>query len=250
MKQLRFHNVKVITDTNFFANDMKKGKVRLIILITLFVIATIVLTIIFWPFIKDLRNNEYREAFSLWIKSLGFKGVLILLGVQVLQIVAAVIPGGPVQIIAGAAYGALGGLAIMVAGCVFASSFIFFLIRKFGLPLLRRFFGENDINTWVFLKDTQKVARVVFILFLIPGTPKDLLTWLCPLTNLSLPMFLVVSIFARIPGILSSTIMGDSMIQGNWILSLSIVLVIAITGLFGLWFKDRIANKLKLFNIN
>ena len=221
-----------------------KGKIRLFILLALFVIATVILTIIFWPFINDLREAEYREAFSIWVKSLGFRGVLILLGIQVLQIVVAVIPGGPVELIAGAAYGAFGGFAIIVSGCIISSTLIFFLIRKFGLPLLRRFFGEKDLNTWMFLKDTQKVSRVVFILFLIPGTPKDLLTWLCPLTKLSLPLFIVVSTLGRIPAILSTTIMGDSMIQGNWILSLSIFLLIALLGLIGLWFRDRITNKL------
>jgi uncharacterized membrane protein YdjX (TVP38/TMEM64 family) len=222
---------------------MKKGKIRLIILIALFAAATLVLTIIFGPFIRDVRNPDYREAFSLWVKALGFKGTLILLGIQVLQIVVALIPGGPVQLIAGAAYGAWGGFAIIVIGCVFASSVIFLLVRKFGLPLLRRFFGEKDINTWMFLKDSSKVSRMVFILFLIPGTPKDLLTWLCPLTDLSLPLFVVLSTLARLPAILSTTIMGDSVIRGNWVLSLLIFIAIALAGFSGLWFKDKILSK-------
>ena len=223
--------------------SINKGKTRLIILLVLFIISTIALTIIFWPFIRNLRDPEYREVFSLWVRSLGFKGVLILLCLQLLQIIVAVIPGGPVQLIAGAAYGAFGGLVIMVTGCIIASSLIFILVRKFGLPLLRHFFGEKDINTWIFLKDNNKVARLVFILFLIPGTPKDMLTWLCPLTSLSPPLFVALSTFARIPAILSTTIMGDSMIQGNWLLSLSIFLLIALTGFSGLWFKDKITGK-------
>ena len=223
---------------------MKKSQIRLIFLLALFAAATSIVTIIFWPFIKDLENPEYREAFVLWVKSFGYMGVLILLGIQVLQIIVAVIPGGPVQIIAGAAYGTFGGLAIIVSGCVFASTLIFFLVRKFGLPLLRRFFGEDDIGTWIFLKDTGKVARLVFVLFLIPGTPKDLLTWLCPLTSLSLPMFVILSTFARIPAILTSTFMGESVIKGNWIASLLIFFIFALMGFFGLWFKEKITNRL------
>jgi len=222
---------------------MKKGKIRLFILIAAFAVVTVAITIVFWPLIKDLRNPEYREAFSLWVKDLGFRGVLILSGLQILQIVVPVIPGGPVQVIAGAAYGAFWGFVIITCGCFITSAFIFFIVRKFGLPLLRRFFGEKDINTWIFLKDAQKTAKVVFILFLIPGTPKDLLTWLCPLTNLSLPLFVILSTLARIPAILSSTIMGDSMVQGNWVLSLSLFIFIAIMGFSGLWFRDKIAKR-------
>jgi len=222
---------------------MTKSKIRLVILFSCFVIGTAIITIIFWPFIRDLQNQEYRDAFTVWVKDLGIYGLIILLGIQILQIVIAVIPGGPVQLIAGAAYGAFGGLAICVIGCVVSSFMIFFMVRKFGLPLLRRFFGEKDINAWKFLKDTGKVSRVVFILFLIPGTPKDLLTWLTPLTSLSLPMFVILSNLARIPAILSTTIMGDSMIQGNWILSVSIFLGIALAGFLGMWFRDKIMTR-------
>ena len=222
---------------------MQKSKVRLIILLSAFIVCTVAVTIIFWPFIADLRNPEYREAFGVWVKSLGIAGVFVLLGIQILQIIIAVIPGGPVQLIAGAAYGTFGGLVILVVGCALTSTLIFFMVRKFGLPLLRRFFGEKDLNTWMFLKDSRKTARLVFILFLIPGTPKDLLTWLCPLTNLTLPMFVIISTLARIPAMFSSTIMGDSMIQGNWQLTLIVFLIIAATGFLGMWFRDRVFEK-------
>jgi len=221
---------------------MEKGKSRLIILISIFAVFTVIITVFFWPFIQDLNNPEYRESFTLWVKSLGFWGIAVLLGIQILQIVIAVIPGGPVQIIAGMAYGTWGGLAVILTGCGLTAAVIFFMVRKFGLPLLRRFFGETDINTWKFLKDSGKTARIIFILFLIPGTPKDLLTWLAPLSNISLPAFVILSTLARIPAILTSTIMGDSMIQGKWILSICLFAGIAVIGFLGMWFKDKITG--------
>ena len=223
---------------------MQKGQIRLLVLVAIFAVCVIVLTVVFWPFISDLRSPEYREAFSQWVRGLGFKGVLILFGIQVLQIVVAVIPGGPIELIAGAAYGAWAGSGIIIAGCVCASSLIFFMVRKFGLPLLRRFFGEKDINTWLFLRERGKTARVVFIVFLIPGTPKDLLTWLTPLTKLSLPLFVVLSTLARIPAIFTTAAMGDSMIQGNWILSISLFAGIAVIGFLGMWFRDKVMKKI------
>jgi uncharacterized membrane protein YdjX (TVP38/TMEM64 family) len=223
---------------------MKKGKFRLIVLISIFAVFTVILTVIFWPFIRNMDNPEYRDAFTIWVKSLGFWGIVVLLGVQILQIFIAVIPGGPVQVIAGMAYGTWGGLALLLTGCILSTTIIFFMVRKFGLPLLRRFFGEKDINTWKFLKDTRKIARFVFILFLIPGTPKDLLTWLTPLTNISLPTFVILSTLARIPAILTSTIMGDSMIKGKWIISISLFVGIAAIGLLGMWFKDKLTGRI------
>jgi uncharacterized membrane protein YdjX (TVP38/TMEM64 family) len=163
----------------------------------------------------------------------------MLFGLQVLQILIAVIPGEPVELLAGAAYGALGGLGICLLGCIFASSLIFILVRNFGSPLVVRFWGK-DAAAYTFLHDTPKIIRVVFILFLVPGTPKDVLTYIVPLSKLKAYQFILISAFARIPSILTSTIMGDSLIQGNWKLFLLIFLITALIGLLGIRIKERI----------
>jgi uncharacterized membrane protein YdjX (TVP38/TMEM64 family) len=222
---------------------MKKSRRPFLVLGILFVLAAGGLGVFFWPFIRELMDPAYREAFSAWVAGLGLWGIFILLGLQILQIIVAIIPGGPVELIAGAAYGAWAGFGICAAGCVIASSLVFITVRKFGLPLLRRFFGEKKIKTWKFLEDSKKTATVVFILFFIPGTPKDLLTWFAPLSRLSLARFVLISVVARTPAMLSSTIMGDSMIQGNWVMFLIVFLVIGLAGLGGIQFRDKIMNR-------
>jgi uncharacterized membrane protein YdjX (TVP38/TMEM64 family) len=220
--------------------QIKKPGKPLVILIAVFCASAVTLTIVFWPFIEQLRDSEYREQFGAWIKELGVKGVLILLCLQILQIIVAVIPGGPVALIAGAAYGALGGLAICAAGCVIAGLLVLLLVNAFGRPLVLRLFGEKNINGWKFLKDPKRTARVVFTVFLIPGMPKDLLTWLAPLSGLPMPSFLGVSTFARLPAILSTTIMGDSAIKGNWILTAAVFVLTAALGFAALYFRDKL----------
>lgn len=216
-----------------------------IFFIVVFCLATAALAIIFWPLIRGLGNPAYREEFSRWVKGLGFRGIAVLFGLQMLQIIVAVIPGGPVELIAGAACGALGGTLICTAGCVAASSLVFGVGKKFGLFLAARFFGEANFRQWKFLQDKKKAAMMVFILFLIPGTPKDMLTWFAPLSGLSLVRFVAISVFARTPAIVSTAIMGDSMIQGNWIMFLVIFGVTALVGLLGFWFKNRVIEALK-----
>jgi uncharacterized membrane protein YdjX (TVP38/TMEM64 family)/cob(I)alamin adenosyltransferase len=222
---------------------MKKKVKPLVVFLLVFCLITAFLSVLFWPFIKDLRNPAYRLGFSAWVKDLGALGVAVLFGLQVLQIIVAVIPGGPVELIAGAAYGALGGLAICVSGCVLASSLVFMAVRKAGLPLVRRFFDLNNMRFWKFLQNPDKTVLAVFIVFLIPGTPKDMLTWFAPLSSLSLPGFVIISTFARIPAILSAAIMGDSLIAGSWNLFLIIFLITAVTGFLGIFFRRKIMEK-------
>ena len=224
---------------------MDKYKRRFIVFLVIFMLLTGILGLAFWPFIKNLQNPEYRELFTAWVASLGFRGALILFGLEVLQIMVAVIPGGPIQLIAGAAYGTWGGLLILTAGCATATTFVFFIVRKFGQPLIIRFFGNDVLNTWSFLRNEKKTALTVFILFLIPGIPKDTLTYLAPLSKLSLLQFTVISVFARLPAMLSSTIMGAAVIQGNWILFFAIFAVTAIVGILGIQFRDRIVKRFK-----
>ena len=218
---------------------MQNPRRRFIIFLILFLLFTGLLGLIFWPLIKDLRDPGYRDAFSAWVEGLGFIGVLVLFGLQMLQIIVAVIPGGPVQLIAGAAYGAWRGLLLLICGCAAATTIVFLLVRKFGQPLIVRFFGSDVINSWGFLRDEKKTALVTFILFLIPGTPKDTLTYLAPLSNLSLLQFTAISLFARFPAMLSSTMMGDALMQGNTVLFLAVFALTAVTGILGIQFRDR-----------
>jgi len=222
---------------------MEKAKRRFIIFIVLFILLTCVLGVIFWPLIRNLQNVEYREKFTTWVAGLGIRGGLILLGIQVLQIVVAVIPGGPVQLIAGAAYGPWLALLILEAGCAIATMVVFFMVRKFGVPFVTRFFGADAINTWGFLRDEKKTALVTFILFLIPGVPKDTLTYLAPLSRLSLVQFTLISVVARFPAIFISVTMGDAAMRGNWLMLVLLFSLTAIIGILGIQFRDRLINR-------
>ncbi|WP_010258202.1 TVP38/TMEM64 family protein [Treponema primitia] len=219
-----------------------------IIFFIVFIILTLILCILFWPFITRLRLPEYRDQFSLWIEKLGFRGVLILLGIQIMQIIVAVIPGGPVEVLAGAAYGALGGLGICLLGSLAASTGIFLVVRKFGAPLVFRFFGGELTDKYAFLKDTRKFSLVLFLLFLIPGIPKDTLTYIVPLGSIKLSRFIIISNFARIPGILTSTILGDSVISGNWVMIAIFFLIIAAMGILGLLYGEKIIGRFRQKN--
>ena len=80
---------------------------------------------------------------------------------------------------------------------------------------------------------------VTFILFLIPGTPKDMLTYIVGVTDMSVWKFIGISTFARIPSVLSSTIIGSTMRQGEWKVSLIVFLVTGIIGIVGIGFKVK-----------
>jgi uncharacterized membrane protein YdjX (TVP38/TMEM64 family) len=228
-------------------NTIKAG----IIFFALLLAVSILACVLFWPFIARLRFPEYRARVGEWIDKLGPRGALVLLGIQVTQIIVAVIPGGPLEILAGAAYGALGGYGICVLGCLISTAVIFLMVRKFGAPLVIRFFGSRLKGRYAFLRpggllsDTKKFSLALFLLFLIPGVPKDILTYVASLRDIKLSRFLLISCTARSPAILMSTMLGSSMLQGNWVAIAALFAAIAGAGVVGVLYGDKIVDKLQ-----
>ena len=124
-------------------------------------------------------------AFQAWVDAQGFVGVLLFLGMLVLQVFAAIIPGGPFEVAAGYAFGIVKGSLICAIGTTLGSMVVFFLVRRFGHKFLHLFVEDTELEKLTFLKDHKKMESILFLLFLIPGTPKDLLSYFVGLTDIS-----------------------------------------------------------------
>jgi len=192
------------------------------------------------PWMKALYDPAIRESFTAYVDSLGVWGHMLMFGIQLMQVVIAIIPGEPVELMAGALYGGLGGLVMCLTGSALASAGIFLFMRTLGKGLLDRLFSERRLTEFAFLKDSRRLETVTFILFLIPGTPKDMLTYLAGTTGIPMARFLIISSFARIPSVVSSTFIGNSVLSGNWYAALILTLVTFVAGILGIYFRERI----------
>lgn len=226
---------------------MKKGKsyVPQIVIIFLFFVLTAVLTLFALPYVEKLSDKEFLLKAKNFVTEHGIKAWFCILLAQMVQVVIAFIPGEPFEIAAGALYGTLGGLGTCLLGCALASSFIFILSKKFGVSLIEKLFGKERIEKFSFLHNSRKLQTAVFIVFLLPGTPKDMLTYVAGTTPVTLLQFLLISSLARIPSIVTSTFLGESMSKSDWKASILIFAVTAAFGILGIWFKERAIGFLK-----
>ena len=215
---------------------------KLIFVIAVFFSLMIALSLIALPYINLLSEPETQQKFKAWVTSLGAGGWLLILSIQIIQIVIAFIPGEPVEILAGVLYGGLGGLFLCLFGCVIASSGIYMLSKKFGTPLVTKLFKKNKLDEFAFLKDAKKLETIVFILFLIPGTPKDMLTYVVGTSPMKITQFLVISTFARIPSVISSAFIGSTISQGEWETAALIFTITAVLGIAGIKYQERIVG--------
>ncbi|MGI6402778.1 MAG: TVP38/TMEM64 family protein [Oscillospiraceae bacterium] len=164
-----------------------------------------------------LKNPDYLNLFQSYIASLGVAGWLVLLAIQYLQIVIAFVPGGPIQIVAGALFGPVGGMLTCLLGTIAATATVFALVKRFGRGVLFFFVDEKDIQKYSFFSNTKSLERLILLLFFIPGTPKDALTYLFALTPIAFGRFALLSILARMPAMLTSVLAGDSVVNGQWL---------------------------------
>ena len=223
----------------------KKSKV-LRILLSIGIV--IVLTIFLWglaPFIKDLSTTEGQIAFKEKIDSMGFGGLFLLFGLQIVQILLVILPGEPFEVLAGMCYGAWGGALFITISVFITTTIIFFTVRKLGQKYLYNFFQRERVDKIMkskLFKNPRNINIVLFILFFLPATPKDLFVFIGGLLPIKPLRFILISTLVRFPSVITSTMVGANITKGNWELSLiiyGITFVAAALSIYLISLKDK-----------
>ncbi len=211
----------------------------------LVILAAAVMTVGAVPLIRLILRPEFRLGLAQWVERMGIWGMLGLFLLQILQVVVAFLPGEPMELAAGALYGTVGGMLLCLSGVLAGSAIIFLTVRRHGRQRLLSSSWGPKLEKYDFLHNEQKLRTVIFLLYFIPGTPKDVLVYVCALTRISLWEFLLLSTLARIPSVVSSTLAGASLAAGNIPLMVGIFIVTGIVGLMGIFIHNRLVEKKK-----
>ena len=228
----------------------KKQKILKIIIILIVLIFFIYLAKEFFPLFKELLTEEGRNNFKITIEGLGFKGIFVILGLMCVQIIIPIFPGEPVEVLAGMCFGSIKGLIIILFGVFISSIIIISLVKVLGKKFIYTFVKKEKIEkieNSKFFKNKKKIDILIFLLFLIPGTPKDILIYIAALLPINIYRFLVISTVARIPSIISSTIAGNNLVIGNLLFSIGVyVITFAITAIFIYLVNKKDKNIMKM----
>lgn len=190
-----------------------------------------------------LRFVSEPEMFRQWVDGHGIWGRIAFIGMMIFQIIVAVIPGEPLEIGAGYAFGAVEGTILCLIGAVLGGAIVVMLVRRYGVKLVEVFFSREKIMSLRFMQDSRRLELLVFIVFLIPGTPKDLLCYAVGLTNLRMRDWLLISLVARIPSIITSTIGGNALGEQNYGFAVAVFAVTLTISLFGILIYRHICRK-------
>lgn len=155
----------------------------------------------------------------------------VFVAIRAFQTVIKIIPAEPLEIASGVLYGTWGGMLLCMLGTMIGSFVIIALTRAFGKKLVDAFIPIEKIESLPFFKNRKKVYISLFFIYLIPGTPKDVLTYAAGLTGLDMVKFLLITGIARVPSILVSTWCGQELTAKNYTLA---ILIFAATGILSM----------------
>ncbi len=231
----------------FSAKHTENTRARKIVSIVSLILIIVLFSLIAWfvgrPLVREFVESP--ETFRAYVKSHGILGHLIMIGIMALQVVVALIPGEPFEVGAGFVFGWVQGSLLCLAATALASALVFLAVRKWGVKLVELFFSREKIMRFSFMQNAKKLDILIFLLFLIPGTPKDLLTYLVGLTPMKLSTFLLLTTAARIPSVISSTVTGTLAHRGSYtaaLITYGVTLVITVVCV--LWYR-RISRREK-----
>ena len=236
---------KANEETELHGRQVRNGDIFKIVGLVAFIAIMALVCWLLWPYIHDLFEPGGVDKVINDIRAAGPMGFLILLALQFLQIVVAFIPGEATQMAAGMLYGPWVGSLILIVGCVLSSAFVFTVVHRLGAPFVRDMVSEKWMTKFDKFQKSGKLELTIFILFLIPAMPKDVFTYLVPLTEMRMRTFLVLTNVARIPGILVSTYAASGLVDGNVWQSIVIFAVFAVVAVVCLIFRERLMGSLE-----
>jgi uncharacterized membrane protein YdjX (TVP38/TMEM64 family) len=221
---------------------MKNGIVNLL-LIVVFVLAILFLSITYGKEITLLVSNP--EKFRNWINSFGSLGILVFIGIQVFQVVVFVIPGEVVQVAGGYLYGTILGTLYSVIGITIGSLICFLIARILGYDFVKKIVSEEKLKKFDYIINNPKGETVLFLLFFLPGMPKDALSYIAGITPVKFFNFFIITLFARLPGIFFSAYIGSNLGSKNYFMAALVAVIAVALFLAAVYKRDVIIERLK-----
>lgn len=196
--------------------DVRRRALRRRVLIGL-VTAAAITALLCWEYLPGLLAwLADARAVRAFVSDHAFVSRLAMLGINIVQVLLAFLPGEPVELASGYAFGFWEGTALCLVASGLATSAIYWATRRWGWKLVGLFSDRSLFDRFSWLKSAKRLELIMLIVFLIPGTPKDFLTYFAGLTNMRFLPVVLIATFGRIPSIVTSTIAASAVGSGNW----------------------------------
>jgi uncharacterized membrane protein YdjX (TVP38/TMEM64 family) len=185
------------------------------------------LAIIIWLVAADaaiirftVRLYQDKKFLKETVRAWGWMAPLVFIAIQALQVIISPIPGEITGPVGGALFGTWLGLFYSTIGLTVGTLFCFWVGRKWGEPLVRPWLSEHRWNQMNFILEAEG-AIICFILYLVPGFPKDIISYLFGISPMPFWVFALVSTVGRLPGTWISSYFGAHVAERQYIYAIA-----------------------------
>ncbi len=204
---------------------------------------------VFWNYISPWVVDWYalltsKEKVRAWLMSFGSAAPLVFIGIQALQVVFAPIPGEATGFLGGFLFGIPRGFLYSTVGLTLGSTLAFLLGRWLEIHFVEKVVQRETLEKFDFIIERQG-ALIAFLLFLIPGFPKDYLCFILGLSKMPLRVFLLINIIGRMPGTFLLTLQGAKVYKGHYVSFFILLGIFLLAGLLMLLYKETLYRWLR-----
>ena len=194
-------------------------------------------------YIGTAEGAALKDALERAKAAMGGFGILrypLMVIVQILQMLLALIPGGPLAFLLGFMFGTLGGAIVGTIGNIIGTVLIVWGVNRLGMKFVKLFCDSKGFEKLKFLHDPRKRNLLIFLLFLIPGTPKDLITFFAPFTQAKPWTIVWLACVGRLPALLLSTAVGANLAGGDLRATVWLCSIALFATMIGVLVKDKV----------
>lgn len=214
------------------------------------VIVAVLVLILLGYFLWDIVFNgpvtsllTNRDRLVELVERSGPLGPILYILLQILQTVIAPIPGQVVGSIGGFIFGPWGILWTTI-GSLIGFWLVFLIARRLGRPFLEKIFKKSAIDKFDFIINAKSAPLIIFVIFLLPGFPDDIICYIAGLTKFSIRRLMLVAILGRFPTIVFTNYLGAGLSEHLGLVIAAAVAGVFILGLFA-WKREKIIAFLK-----
>ena len=230
-------------------SDSSEKKIKIIAILKLILLVIIIAGIPAFLYLrygsgifsKDTAYNvvEYLQQ----NRSIAF---LLIIGIQVIQVVVCVLPGQPIQFAASYMFGVGRGYLLSVIGAVIGTTISFYLAKLLGSEAMHLFFDEEKIKDYQRRLNSGRGLLITFFIYLIPGVPKDLVSYAAGISEMRFRPFLLAATIGRSPAMLGSLLVGHFFVKENYTAIIILIVVIVLIMLICFIKRDKLMDFLDM----
>ncbi len=224
-------------------DELTKKQQKIVAAVAILIFAAVVAILVVTVGIPMIKFVSEPEMFRQWVEIHGIWGQLLYVFCVILQVLVAIIPGEPLELVAGYAFGAIRGSFLCLLASAIGSVLVFGLVRRYGMRLVEIFYPVEKLRELRFLRKSKKRDILYAIIFTIPGTPKDLLCYFAGLTDMKFTTFFLISSLGRIPAMITSALSGDALGTESYLPAIIIIAVTFVISGIGLLVYRYICKK-------